>query len=65
MRYQHHTKTGTDEAPALTVAQRREIREAFDLFDADGSGDIDEDELNIAIQTLGFDPHRPEMEEVS
>ena len=31
----------------------QELREAFDLFDADGSGDIDEKELkSILIMTL-------------
>jgi len=31
--------------PELTEEQKQEIREAFDLFDADGTGTIDTKEL--------------------
>ena len=31
----------------LTEEQKQEIREAFDLFDADGSGTIDAKELKV------------------
>lgn len=34
--------------PELTDEQRQEIREAFDLFDTDGSGTIDAKELKVA-----------------
>ena len=33
--------------PELTEEQKQEIREAFDLFDADGSGTIDAKELKV------------------
>jgi len=33
--------------PDLTEEQKQEIREAFDLFDADGSGKIDAKELKV------------------
>jgi len=33
--------------PELTEEQKQEIREAFDLFDADGSGTIDVKELKV------------------
>lgn len=33
--------------PELTDEQRQEIREAFDLFDTDGSGTIDAKELKV------------------
>ena len=33
----------------LTEEQKQEIREAFDLFDADGSGKIDAKELKVII----------------
>jgi len=36
--------------PDLTEEQKQEIREAFDLFDADGSGKIDAKELKVQIQ---------------
>ena len=31
----------------LTEEQKQEIKEAFDLFDADGSGTIDSKELKV------------------
>ncbi|CAM6045284.1 unnamed protein product [Sphagnum compactum] len=34
----------------LTDEQKREIREAFDLFDTDGSGSIDAAELKVAMR---------------
>ena len=34
--------------PELTEEQKTEIREAFDLFDADGSGTIDVKELKVS-----------------
>ena len=37
----------------LTEEQRQEIREAFDLFDTDGSGTIDGKELKVAMRALG------------
>ena len=33
--------------PELTEEQKQEIREAFDLFDTDGSGTIDAKELKV------------------
>lgn len=33
--------------PELTEEQKQEIREAFDLFDTDGSGSIDIKELKV------------------
>jgi Ca2+-binding EF-hand superfamily protein len=38
----------------LTEEQRQEIKEAFDLFDTDGSGSIDAKELKAAMRALGF-----------
>eukprot|EP00040_Diaphanoeca_grandis_P005319 m.32331 g.32331 ORF g.32331 m.32331 type:complete len:164 (-) comp16625_c2_seq1:83-574(-) len=40
----------------LTEEQKQEIREAFDLFDTDGSGSIDGKELKVAMRALGFEP---------
>ena len=36
--------------PELTEEQKQEIREAFDLFDTDGSGTIDAKELKVSSQ---------------
>ena len=38
----------------LSPEEREEIREVFDLFDADGSGRIDLKELKEAVEALGF-----------
>jgi len=35
--------------PELTEEQKQEIREAFDLFDADGTGTIDTKELKASL----------------
>lgn len=39
----------------LSQQKRQEIREAFELFDTDGSGTIDAKELNVAMRALGFE----------
>jgi Ca2+-binding EF-hand superfamily protein len=39
-------KTVKKDKDGLTEEQKGEIREAFDLFDADGGGTIDAAELN-------------------
>merc|ERR1711934_475013 len=45
----------------LTAQQVNEIREAFDLFDTDGSGAIDAKELKVAMHALGFEPKKEEI----
>jgi len=42
----------------LTDEQKTEIKEAFDLFDTDGSGSIDAKELKVAMRALGFNRKR-------
>ncbi|KAJ3673702.1 hypothetical protein LUZ60_005694 [Juncus effusus] len=44
-----------DKRSRLTEQKRKEIKEAFDLFDLDGSGSIDAKELNVAMRALGFE----------
>eukprot|EP00931_Biecheleriopsis_adriatica_P086724 TRINITY_DN61334_c0_g1_i1.p1 TRINITY_DN61334_c0_g1~~TRINITY_DN61334_c0_g1_i1.p1 ORF type:complete len:189 (+),score=58.38 TRINITY_DN61334_c0_g1_i1:77-568(+) len=46
---------------ALTTAQKEEIKDAFDLFDTDGSGQIDAKELKVALRALGFEPKKEEL----
>jgi len=46
---------GKIERPGLTDEEIEEIREAFNLFDTDGSGSIDPKELKAAMQSLGFE----------
>merc|ERR1711935_946075 len=43
------------ERPGLGEDEIEEIKEAFDLFDNDGSGAISVNELTSAMQSLGFD----------
>merc|ERR1711865_1354006 len=45
----------------LTDDQIQEIREAFDLFDTDGSGTIDAKELKVAMRALGLDAKKDEI----
>ena len=41
--------------PGLTDDEIEEIKEAFDLFDADGSGTVEPHELKSAMESLGFE----------
>ncbi|KAI3389500.1 hypothetical protein SNEBB_010514 [Seison nebaliae] len=48
----------------LSEDQKQEIRDAFDLFDSDGSGLIDVKELKVAMRALGFEPRREEIKKI-
>ena len=48
----------------LTEEQKQEIKEAFDLFDTDGSGAIDAKELKVAMRALGFEPKKEEIKKM-
>merc|ERR1719262_741569 len=48
----------------LTDKEKGEIKEAFDLFDTDGSGNIDVKELTIAMKALGCEPKPGEIEKM-
>merc|ERR1712217_86502 len=43
------------ERPGLKQDEIEEIKEAFDLFDTDQSGEIDLRELKAAMQSLGYE----------
>lgn len=45
----------------LNEEQKQEIKEAFDLFDTDGTGTIDVKELKVAMRALGFEPKKEEI----
>ncbi|EZG70002.1 centrin, caltractin [Gregarina niphandrodes] len=47
------------ERPGLTADEVEEIREAFNLFDTNGSGTVDPRELKAAMQSLGFESKNP------
>lgn len=48
----------------LTDEQKNDIREAFDLFDTEGSGKIDVKELKVAMRALGFEPKKEEIKKL-
>merc|ERR1711990_876567 len=50
-----------NELKSLTDEQKAELREAFDLFDTDGSGAVDFSELHTAMKALGFEPKKEEI----
>merc|ERR1712022_96332 len=58
-------RAGADKRAAdlknLTDEQKQELREAFDLFDADGSGAVDFSQLHTAMKALGFEPKKEEI----
>jgi len=47
---------------AITDDEHQMIKEAFDLFDTDGSGEIDSKEMKVAMKALGFEPRNDEIE---
>lgn len=48
----------------LTHAQKLEIKEAFDLFDRNGSENIRASELKVALRALGFEPRKDELKKI-
>merc|ERR1711959_698064 len=49
------------ELKSLSDEQKQELREAFDLFDTDGSGAVDASGLHTAMKALGFEPKKEEI----
>ncbi|XP_051875689.1 centrin-3 isoform X1 [Pristis pectinata] len=45
----------------LTEEQKREVKEAFDLFDTDKDKAIDYHELKVAMRALGFDVKKADV----
>ncbi|XP_067838926.1 LOW QUALITY PROTEIN: centrin-3 [Heptranchias perlo] len=54
-------KTKRKKRRELTEEQRREIKEAFDLFDTDKDKAIDYHELKVAMRALGFDVKKADV----
>lgn len=48
----------------LSDEQRKDIKEAFDLFDTENTGKIDTKELKVAIRALGFEPKKEEIKKM-
>nr|CAI44666.1 centrin-related-protein,putative [Paramecium tetraurelia] len=59
---QRKAKAGHSFRQELSEKQKKDIKEAFDLFDVDGSGTIDEKELKVALRALGFEPGKEEIQ---
>ena len=57
-------RKGKGRSSGLSEEQKQEIREAFDLFDTDGSGTIDAKELKVAMRALGFEPNKDEIKKM-
>merc|ERR1719415_296157 len=48
----------------LSKEHKQEIKEAFDLFDSDGSGTIDVRELRASMKALGYDVKKDELRKI-
>ena len=62
-----HAATGlVDKFPNCTIGtteeQKQIITEAFDLFGADGPGDIDSKELLVAMRAMGLEPKKDDVQ---
>mmetsp|Transcript_129395 Transcript_129395/g.258331 ORF Transcript_129395/g.258331 Transcript_129395/m.258331 type:complete len:167 (-) Transcript_129395:43-543(-) len=58
------TKVRARQRMELKEDQRKEIKEAFDLFDTDGTGTIQAKELKVALRALGFEPNKEELKKL-
>ena len=50
--------------PLVLRVSPAELREAFSLFDKDGSGTISNEELEVVMKSLGQNPTEEELEEM-
>jgi len=48
----------------LSEEQKSDIKEAFSLFDTQGSGLIDSKDLKVAMRALGFEPRKEEIKKM-
>merc|ERR1712086_1155019 len=55
---------GNKKKGGLSEEQLDEVREAFGLFDADASGEIDVRELKAAMRSLGFEVKNEELKKM-
>lgn len=62
-----HPGTGRARSGPMTLAERHQLqmhKEAFELFDTDGSGTISLNELKVAIKALGMDINSLEVQKM-
>lgn len=48
----------------LTAEQKKDIQDAFNLFDADSTGSIAARDLKVALRALGFEPRKEEIKKL-
>jgi hypothetical protein len=54
------TGKGPPKKKVLTPTQKEDIKKTYQLFDTDGSGSMDTNELAVALWALGFSPESGE-----
>jgi Ca2+-binding EF-hand superfamily protein len=57
-------KSIVSDASQYTEEQIAEFKEAFSLFDRDGDGTIDADELGTVMRSMGHQPTEEEIEDM-
>ncbi|EDK45181.1 cell division control protein 31 [Lodderomyces elongisporus NRRL YB-4239] len=57
----NHINSNNNVKQELAEEQKSEIREAFQLFDMDGDGQLDYHETKVAFRALGFDLSKREV----
>ncbi len=48
----------------LTKEQERDLKTSFDIFDKDGTGNIDIKDLKVILTALGFEPQEDEIKKL-
>ena len=48
----------------LTLEQKRDLREAFDVLDSEKSGFIDSRDVKVAFRALGCEPKKDEIRSI-
>lgn len=48
----------------LTVEQKKDVQDAFNLFDPEDTGFIEARELKVALRALGFEPRKEEIKKM-
>lgn len=48
----------------FTKEQQRDLKTSFDIFDKDGTGNIDIKDLKVILRALGFEPQEDEIKKL-